>query len=175
MIATKDGVPGEYPFNLTPDDWWQWTVAPGCCELCLRLDSQLVRDLKPPLHPHCRCTVVRVPPHTWAPRPFRSFREKVHQAVRARWGADLFGLSQWLLVKAGLVQLGELIEGDRILDLAEVVAKKKLSVDQLVTAKVNPPVAAQAVRLARIRAAAAAKAKTAPPAARVEVPAVDEE
>jgi hypothetical protein len=167
MIATKDGIPGEYPFNLTPDVWWQWTVAPGCCELCLRLDSQLVRELKPPLHPRCKCTAVRVPPHTWAPRPFRSFAEKVRSA-NWPWQVDLLGVSKLVLVKAKLVTLEELIEGDRILDLAEVAGKKKLSVDQLVAAGINPPVAATAVNLARSRAAAAAKAKSVPPVVKVE-------
>ena len=166
--AVKDGEPGEVPFNLTSDVWFQWTVAPGCCELCLRLDSQLVRGLKPPLHPHCRCEVVRVPPHTPAPRPFRSFREKV-LSVRSAWLVELLGVGRSVLVKAGLVKLEELIEGDRLLDLAEIAGKKKLSVDQLVAAGVNPPVARKAVALARIRAAAAGKAKTTPPPAKVEV------
>jgi hypothetical protein len=74
-----------------------------------------------------------------------------------------------VLVKAGLVKLDELIEGDRLLDLAEIAGKKKLTVDQLVAAGVNPPVARKAVALARIRAAAAGKAKTTPPPAKVEV------
>jgi hypothetical protein len=170
MIATKDGVPGEYPFNLTPDVWWQWTVAPGCCELCLRLDSQLVRDLKPPLHKNCRCTVDRVPPHTFATRPYRSFAEKLLSVRPSQWRADLFGVSKLLLVKAGLVQPEELVEGDRILDLAEVAGKKKLSVDQLVAAGINPAVAATAVNLAKGRAAAAAKAKSVQPVVKVEAP-----
>jgi hypothetical protein len=170
MIATKDGVPGEHWFNLTPDVWWQWTVAPGCGELCLRLDAQMVRDLKPPLHPKCKCTVERVGPLHWAPRPFATFREKVRLAIRRGWGADLFSLSSFLVVKAGLVKLDELIAGERILDLAEVVGKKKLTVDQLVAAGINPPVASKAVGLARVRAAAAAKAKSPWAAVKVEVP-----
>src|SRR5690349_20213507 len=117
MILTRDGVPGEHWFNLTADVWWQWTVAPGCCELCLRLDAQLVRDLKPPLHPRCRCEVTGVRPLEWAPRPFRSFQEKV-LSIRGQWRVDLLGVSNLLLVKAGLVRLDELIAGERILDLA---------------------------------------------------------
>jgi hypothetical protein len=61
-------------------------------------------------------------------------------------------------------------EGERILDLAEVVGKKKLSVDQLVAAGIKPPVASKAVSLAKVRAAAAAKAKSPRPAVKVEVP-----
>lgn len=170
MILTRDGVPGEHWWNLTPDVWWQWTVAPGCCELCLRLDAQMVRDLKPPLHPRCRCQVERVRPWEWAPRPFATFRDKVYQAIRGGWGADLFSLSTFLVVKAGLAKLDELIEGERILDLAEVVGKKKLSVDQLVAAGLNPPVASKAVALAKVRAAAKAKAKSPRPAVKAEVP-----
>jgi hypothetical protein len=170
MILTRDGVPGEHWFNLTPEIWWQWSVAPGCCELCLRLDAQMVRNLKPPLHPRCKCTVDRVEPLHWSPRPFATFREKVRLAIRRGWGADLFSLSAVLVVRAGLVTLDELIEGERILDLAEVVGKKKLSVDQLVAAGIHPPVASKAVSLAKVRAAAAAKAKTVRPAVKVEVP-----
>jgi hypothetical protein len=169
MILTRDGVPGEHWFNLTAEVWFQWEVAPGCCELCLRLDSQMVRDLRPPLHEHCRCQVARVRPLEWSPRPFRSFREKA-LSIRGAWRVDLFGLSNLLLVKAGVVTLDDLIAGDRILDFAEVVQRKKLEVDQLVAARIHPAHAARAVAVARRRMAAAAKAKSPQPAAKVEVP-----
>src|SRR5262249_31116002 len=100
---------------------------------------------------------------------FRSFKEKVLSA-RGEWRLGLFGLSNLALVKAGIVQVEDLVEGDRVLDLAEVVGKKKLTVDQLVAAGLNPPVAAKAVALARIRAAAAARSKSARPAVKVGVP-----
>ena len=170
MILTRDGVPGEHWFNLTPDVWWQWTVAPGCCELCLRLDAQMVRHLKPPLHPRCRCTVERVEPLHWAPRPFVAFRDKVVQAVRRKWGADLFSPSVLRVVHGKLATLEEVIAGEWILDLAEVVGKKKLGAEQLVAVGVNPSVARRAVNLAKIRAAAASKAKSPRPAVKVEVP-----
>jgi hypothetical protein len=89
-------------------------------------------------------------------------------SVRPGWLVDLLGLGRSVVVKAGLVTLEELIEGDRLLDLAEVTAKKKLTVDQLVAAGVNPPVAAKAVALAKVRAAAAAKSQSTPPPAKVE-------
>jgi hypothetical protein len=170
MILTRDGVPGEHWFNLTPEIWWQWTVAPGCCELCLRLDAQMVRKLKPPLHPRCRCEVVPVEPLHWAPRPFVAFRDKVVQAVCRKWGAGLFSRSVLRVVQGKLATLEEVIEGERILDLAEVVGKKKLGAEQLVAAGVNPSVARRAVHLAKIRAAAASKSKTVRPAVKVEVP-----
>jgi hypothetical protein len=41
----------------------------------------------------------------------------------------LFSLSVLLVVNGKLATLDEVIEGDRILDLAEVVAKKKLGAE----------------------------------------------
>jgi hypothetical protein len=130
----------------------------------------MVRNLKPPLHPRCRCQVVPVEPLHWAPRPFVAFRDKVVQAVRRKWGNELFSLSVLRVVHGKLAMLDEVIEGDRILDLAEVVGKKKLEAEQLVAAGVNPSVARRAVNLAKVRAAAASKAKTVRPAVKVEVP-----
>jgi hypothetical protein len=67
------------------------------------------------------------------------------------------------------------ITGDRVLDFAEVVQRKKLEVVQLAKARIHPAHAARAVAVARRRAAAAAKAKTVPPAVKVEAPTADEE
>src|SRR5262249_6174698 len=169
MILTRDGVPGEHWFNLTAEVWFQWEVFPGCCELCLRLDSQMVRDLRPPLHQNCRCRVEPVRPLARAPRPFRSFREKA-LSIRGAWRVDLFGLSNLLLGKAGVVAMDGLIAGDRILAFAEVVQRKKLEVDPLVAARIPPAHAARAVAVSRRRMAAAAQAKSPQPAVQVEVP-----
>ena len=62
MIRTIDGEPGTYWRNLTPDTSFQWEVFPGCCEVCLRLDRQLVSaDFPRELHPNCRCMTPDLP------------------------------------------------------------------------------------------------------------------
>jgi hypothetical protein len=159
MIRTIDGEPGTYWRNLTPDIWFQWEVFPDCCEVCLRLDRQLVpADFPAELHPNCRCTRTPIGPLERAPRPFRSFKEKALAVRPSEWRVELFGLSNLRLVKAGLVAMDDLLAEDRIRDFAEVVRRKKLTVDQLVSAGVGPGLAERAVAMARAAAAAAVPA-----------------
>ena len=124
MIRTIDGEPGTYWRNLTPDIYFQWEVFPGCCEVCLRLDRQIVSGLPPraapalPVHPdagrHAGAGAAAVP-------------ELQSEALAVRpseWRVELFGLSNLRLVKAGLVEMDDLLAEDRVRDFAEVVRRR---------------------------------------------------
>jgi hypothetical protein len=155
VIRTIDGEPGTHWVNFTADTWFQWNVWPGCCAVCLRLDGQLVSaDFPQDLHPHCRCTRTPVGPLERAPRPFRSFREKALAVRPLVWRVELFGLMNLKLVKAGLVELDDLLAGDRVRDFGEVVRRQKLTVEQLVAGGWSPRAAEGIVHRAKAAAAA---------------------
>jgi hypothetical protein len=159
MIRTIDGEPGEFLWNFTPDIWFQWNVWPGCCEVCLRLDGQLVSaDFPEELHPHCRCTRTPVGPLEQAPRPCRSFRQKALAVRPSEWRVELFGVGNLKLVRAGLVTMDDLLADDRVRNFVEVVRRQKLTVDQLVAAGIGRGLAEHAVAAAASGRAAAVPA-----------------
>ena len=92
---------------------------------------------------NCNCRQTPVMPGESAPEPFTDFRAKV-DALDEHQRAEVVGVGNYRLIKAGLVAWEDVVSPYRVRDLREVVAVRKLTEAQMIKAGVAPAVARQA-------------------------------
>jgi hypothetical protein len=90
-----------------------------------------------PLHPHCECDQLEVPPGGEAPIEFRSPGQLLARLSPADQ-AELVGAESLALRRAGLVSWDDLVDDDgEVLDFEEVVRRRGLTYAQLVGAGID--------------------------------------
>lgn len=89
---------------------------------------------------NCRCRQSACKPGQQAARPFVDYQEEVEK-LPAPQQAVVMGKSLFQLWRKGVIDWGEAVTPGRIRSLQEVVARQRLSIDQLVKAGVRPDIA----------------------------------
>jgi len=113
------------------------------CGFCLQYHLAIGARWGIILHHGCRCKQVPIQPDAEAPHPFVDFRELLdnlphHEQVAA------IGAGNYRLLKEGLADWSDIVTPTRVRDLREVVAIKKLSLQELLDAKIKPQFAEEA-------------------------------
>ena len=113
------------------------------CGFCLQYHLSIGAAWPIPMHHGCRCKQKAVQPDAEAPHKFVDFRELLddmphHEQVAA------IGSANYRLLKSGDADWHDIVTPTRVRDLREVVALKKLSVQDMLDAGIRPSVAEQA-------------------------------
>jgi hypothetical protein len=156
MIATRDGVPGglggrsgERWKNWTGDTWYQLvgSLRKPCAD-CLRRHGRVSpRPWPIPLHPHCECEQLEVPPGAEAPLAFSDLPELMPR-LSGPGQVRVVGLPCWWLHRSGLVSWSDLFDGNgEVQDFDLVVRRKGLSLEQLLGAGIPEAIARRSVGL----------------------------
>jgi hypothetical protein len=112
------------------------------CGICAQYDSMIGSSWPIPIHRLCRCRQVAIWPGKTS-RPFTDFREKIANLDPGQ-RAKVVGVANLQLIDAGVVKWEDVVTGQRVRDLREVVASKKLTVDRMTGAGVTRSVAERA-------------------------------
>jgi len=139
-----DGEPGTTWTNDTEKIQYQFVAALiNTCGVCLQYHLKIGAWWPIPIHYGCRCEQRAIKPEAQAPHPFVDYRELLAKMPPAEQAAAI-GASNYKLLKAGVVDWKDIVTPSRVRDLREVVAKKKLTIDQMERAGVGPRWAAEA-------------------------------
>lgn len=130
-----DGPPGDVFVNGTGKTLYQWRCSfANSCGRCVEMANRIGKWWPLPLHRGCTCRNAPVHPGQ-AAEPFLDYREEV-----AKLDPDqkrrVIGAANLRLVEAGLVDWSDVVDRTRIKALREVVAERKLTVDQMARAGV---------------------------------------
>ncbi len=118
------------------------------CDYCMSLDSAIrITPWPIPQHDHCACWEEEIFPGDDS-AAFGDFRDRL-RIMSDAFKQDALGYSLWRLIKSGLVSFDDVVTPDRIRSLAEVVARHKLTVDDMVGAGVSRAVAGRAANASR--------------------------
>lgn len=117
------------------------------CGTCLQYHLAISSFWPIPIHFGCRCVQLPIPPGAQAPFPFVDYRAMLAK-MEPHQQAIAIGASNWKLLKAGVATWADIVTAYRVRDLAEVVSLLKLSVKQLLAARVRPADATRAVGMA---------------------------
>jgi hypothetical protein len=152
IVPRSDGLggqPGTRWRNPTSATWYQLVSSlRKPCAFCLRRHARVSpRPWPLPLHPHCQCEQLEVPPGREAPLPFTDLPALMPRlSVSDRM--ELVGIPGWLLERAGLVRWSDLFGPDgEPLDFDRVVRRRGLSFDGLRAAGISEATARRAVGL----------------------------
>lgn len=138
-----NGQPGEVWQNDTGKVQYQLLVSwHNSCGQCIQFDHAIGPYWGIPLHRGCRCRQTAIPPGAQA-QPYVDFMAKIDALPENRQSL-VIGASNLKLVKAGVVQWGDVVTSTRIRDLREVVAREKLSVETVTRAGVRKDLAEKA-------------------------------
>jgi hypothetical protein len=113
------------------------------CGLCLQYHLKISAAWPIPLHYNCRCIQRMIKPGQTAQHEFCDYR-KLLDAMPEHEKAAAIGASNYRLLKSGLAKWEDIVTPNRVRDFREVVAKKNLSVKQMVAHGVKPYQAQQA-------------------------------
>jgi len=139
-----NGEPGTVWTNDTGQVKYQFICALNdTCGFCLQYHLAIGFAWGIPFHHGCRCKQKAIQPGAEAPHPFVNFRELLddmphHEQVAA------IGAGNYKLLKEGLAGWDEIVTPTRVRDLQEVVAIKKLTVQEMLDAGIEPRVAQEA-------------------------------
>ena len=126
------GEPGTVWRNDTDRVAYQFTAALiNTCGVCLQYHLKIARNWPIPIHYNCRCIQTLIKPGQEAREPFVDYR-KLLDAMAPEQQAAAIGASNYRLLKSGLASWEDIVSPNRVRDFREVVAKKKLTVDQMV-------------------------------------------
>jgi hypothetical protein len=107
------------------------------CGLCLQYHLKISAAWPIPMHYGCRCIQRMVKPGQQAQHEFCDYR-KLLDAMPEHDKAAAIGASNYRLLKSGLATWEDIVTPNRVRDFREVVAKKKLTVKQMVAHGVKP-------------------------------------
>lgn len=127
---TIGGEPGESFTNTTGRVLWQLRVRfENSCGRCIADANRIGPRWPTPYHRGCNCTNVPIMPGATA-EPFLDFQDEVRKLDKTQQ-RRVMGAANWRLVEAGVVAWEDVVNRQRIKTFREVVALKKLTVDQL--------------------------------------------
>lgn len=130
------GEPGEVFVNHTGKTLWQLRCQfSNSCGLCIRFANQISSWWPVPFHRSCSCQNAMIPPGT-AAAPFLDFMAEIRALAPAQQ-RRVIGKALWRLVDGGVVKYEDAVTKARVRTLAEVVAREKLSVKDMVAAGVS--------------------------------------
>jgi hypothetical protein len=113
------------------------------CGLCLQYHLKISAAWPIPMHWGCRCIQRMIKPGQEAPHEFCDYRALL-DAMPEHDKAAAIGASNYRLLKSGLAKWEDIVTANRVRDFREVVAKKRLTVKQMVAHGVKPYQAQQA-------------------------------
>ena len=130
------GKPGEVYVNDTDRFKYQMVCdLVNTCGTCLQYHLAISNWWPIPFHRNCRCHQVPIKPGQSA-SPYRDFREVLDGLSDAQ-KAEAIGASNYKLLKDGVVTWDDIVTPTRVRTLKEVVAAKKLTVDEMVASGVD--------------------------------------
>jgi hypothetical protein len=133
-----DGEPGTRYTNDTGKIQYQFIAALiNTCGVCLQYHMKVSRAWPIPIHRNCRCIQRQIKPGGQAPRDFVDYRKLLDEMEPDQQAAAV-GASSYRLLKAGVITWEDVVTPSRVRTLEEIVAKKRLTVDQMVKAGVKP-------------------------------------
>jgi hypothetical protein len=131
------GDPGTRWTNDTPRVKYQFIAAlNNTCGVCLQYHLKISTAWPIPIHYGCRCIQRAIKPGGQALHDFCDYRKLLDGMSEAEKTAAI-GKSNYRLLKSGLATWDDIVTPSRVRDFREVVAKKKLTVDQMVKHGVN--------------------------------------
>ena len=101
------------------------------CGVCLQYHLKISAAWPIPMHYGCRCIQRMIKPGQQAQHDFVDYR-KLLDAMPEHDKAAAIGASNYRLLKSGLAKWEDIVTPNRVRDFREVVAKKKLTVKQMV-------------------------------------------
>jgi hypothetical protein len=101
------------------------------CGVCLQYHLKISASWPIPIHYNCRCIQVLIKPGAEASKPFCDYRELLDSMDDSQKVAAI-GMSNYRLLKSGVVKWEDIVSPNRVRDFREVVAKKKLTVEEMV-------------------------------------------
>ncbi len=126
------GEAGETWTNDTDRVRYQFIAAlNNTCGVCLQYHLKISAAWPIPIHYNCRCIQRQIKPGAKAPQPFCDYR-KLLDAMNPADQAAAIGASNYRLLKSGLAKWEDIVTPNRVRDFREVVARKRLIVDQMV-------------------------------------------
>jgi hypothetical protein len=138
-----NGEPGETFTNNTDKVLYQFIVNwVNSCGVCIQMDHAVGPSFPIPLHRSCRCKQIMIEPGAES-RPFVDFRAKL-DALDPSQRSKVVGKASLELIDAGVVKWEDVVTGQRVRDLREVAALKRLSVEDMIKAGVGRRTAEQA-------------------------------
>jgi hypothetical protein len=126
------GEAGETWTNDTDRVRYQFIAAlNNTCGVCLQYHLKISAAWPIPIHYNCRCIQRQIKPGAKAPQPFCDYR-KLLDAMSPADQAAAIGASNYRLLKSGLAKWDDIVTPNRVRDFREVVARNRLTVDQMV-------------------------------------------
>jgi hypothetical protein len=111
------------------------------CGECLQYHEAIQRGPWPiPLHVNCNCRQTPIPPGKEAAEPFTDFRKILDDMPPGEQQAAI-GTSNYKLLKEGVVEWKDIVTPSRVRPLREVVALKRLTVEEMERAGVDKKIA----------------------------------
>lgn len=157
-FRTITGDPGTVWTNDSTKVWWQLQVQfRNSCGLCIQYANAIAPYFPLPFHPGCNCVQRPVRPGQSA-KPFVDFQEIVRNLPPSQQTAAV-GKSNWRLIEQGVIAWEDVVTPGRIRTFREVVARERLSANDLKNAGIRPGIinAALAVNQSPANVAAAAR------------------
>lgn len=137
------GEPGTTWTNRTDKIYFQAVCKfQNSCAVCISLAGQIARFWPYPIHFGCLCRSVPIMPGAES-KPFIDYQQAVAELDPSQQAAAM-GRSNWTMVSAGLVKWDDVVTRSRVRDFREVVARNKLTVEDMVRVGVAPRDAKQA-------------------------------
>jgi hypothetical protein len=137
------GEPGTRWFNGTKVAWWQLECSLiNTCGSCFQWHLQIAEYWALGLHRGCRCRQHPIAPGQYG-MPFADYRAILEAMDESQHDAAV-GSANWKLLKAGIVQWSDVVTGYRVRSLHEVVAREKITVAEMIKAKIDRKTAEEA-------------------------------
>jgi hypothetical protein len=132
------GDPGTRWTNDTPRVLYQFIAALiNTCGVCLQYHLKISTAWPIPIHYGCRCIQRAIEPGGKAQHDFVDYRKLLDRMSDDEKTAAI-GKSNYRLLKSGLATWDDIVTPSRVRDFREVVAKKHLTVDQMVKHGIKP-------------------------------------
>jgi hypothetical protein len=142
-LSAISGEPGERWLNDKGVVYWQiFTSLVNVCGSCLQHHGKIAPYWGIPWHRGCRCYLKPVAPCQYS-QPFVSFRKLLESMGESAHDAAV-GKANWKLIQAGLVKWSDVVTDYRVRSLHEVVAREKITVAEMIKAKIDRKTAEEA-------------------------------
>lgn len=129
------------------------------CGTCLQFHMQIGASWPIPFHRFCRCRQILLQPGEDG-LPFADFRQ-VLDGLTSSQKRDAIGKSNYSMLRSCLISWDDVVSPTRVRTLQEIAWKKKLTVDEMVRAGVQPRWAKQAYAASRTASQTTAAAERA--------------
>ncbi len=104
--------------------------------MCLQYHLKVANNWAIPLHHGCRCVKTLITPGAKAPEPFCDYRKLLDSFDDSQKTAAI-GAANYKLLESGLAKWDDIVTPSRVRDFREVVARKNLTVKQMVAKGVS--------------------------------------